>query len=195
MAAQWESPQPTRVDPIQPDPAARLLVVPALVGCLVALTLGLYGRLHSPTGVAVDIVGFSSPATVKAWLATVAVVFALVQLGSSLVMYGKVPGIAAPSWIAGLHRWSGRIAFIVTVIVAVHCLYALGFETFNARVLVHSIAGCLFFGVITAKLLALTRRGMPGWVLPVLGGLAFALLVLIWFTSAFWFFSIFGFRR
>jgi hypothetical protein len=183
------------VDPIQPDPAARLLVVPALVGCLVALTLGLYGRLHSPTGVAVDIVGFSSPATVKAWLATVAVVFALVQLGSSLVMYGKVPGIAAPSWIAGLHRWSGRIAFIVTVIVAVHCLYALGFETFNARVLVHSIAGCLFFGVITAKLLALTRRGMPGWVLPVLGGLAFALLVLIWFTSAFWFFSIFGFRR
>jgi Family of unknown function (DUF6529) len=195
MAAQWEAPPPTRVDPIQPDPAARLLVVPALVGCLVALTLGLYGRLHSPTGVAVDIVGFSSPATVKAWLATVAVVFALVQLGSSLIMYGKVPGIAGPSWIGGLHRWSGRIAFIVTVIVAVHCLYALGFETFNARVLAHSIAGCLFFGVITAKLLALTRRGMPGWVLPVLGGLAFALLVPIWFTSAFWFFSIFGFRR
>ena len=50
-------------------------------------------------------------------------------------------------------------------------------------------------GVITVKMLALTRRGMPGWVLPVLGGLAFALLVLIWFTSAFWFFSVFGFRR
>jgi hypothetical protein len=195
MAAQFEQPPPTRVDPIQPDPAARLLVVPALAGCLVALTLGIYGRLHSPTGVAVDIVGFSSPATVKAWLATVAVVFALVQLGSSLVMYGKVPWISAPSWIGALHRWSGRIAFIVTVIVAVHCLYALGFETYNTRVLLHSIAGCLFFGVITAKLLALTRRGLPGWVLPVLGGLAFALLVLIWFTSAFWFFSIFGFRR
>jgi hypothetical protein len=195
MAAQWEPPAPTKLDPIQPDPSARLLVVPALVGCLVALTLGLYGRLHPPTGIAVDIVGFSSPATVKAWLATVAVAFALVQLGSSLVMYGKVPWITAPSWISSLHRWSGRIAFIVTVIVAVHCLYALGFETFNARVLVHSIAGCLFFGVITIKMLALTRRGMPGWVLPLLGGLAFALLVLIWFTSAFWFFSIFGFRR
>ncbi len=195
MAAQWEPPAPTKLDPIQPDPSARLLVVPALAGCLVALTLGLYGRLHPPTGIAVDIVGFSSPATVKAWLATVAVAFALVQLGSSLVMYGKVPWITAPSWISGLHRWSGRIAFIVTVIVAVHCLYALGFETFNARVLVHSIAGCLFFGVITVKMLALTRRGMPGWVLPLLGGLAFALLVLIWFTSAFWFFSIFGFRR
>jgi hypothetical protein len=106
-----------------------------------------------------------------------------------------VPGISAPSWIGGLHRWSGRIAFIITVIVAVHCLYALGFETFNARVIAHSVAGCLFFGVFTVKMLALTRRGMPGWVMPLLGGLVFALLVLIWFTSAFWFFSFFGFRR
>jgi Family of unknown function (DUF6529) len=195
MAAQWEPTQPVRLDPVQPDPSARLFVVPALAGCLVALTLGIYGRLHSPTGVAVDIVGFSSPATVKAWLASVAVVFAVVQFGSALVMYGKVSWISAPPWIGGLHRWSGRIAFVTTVIVAVHCLYALGFETFNARVLVHSIAGCLFFGTFTAKMLALTRRGMPGWVLPLLGGLAFALLILIWFTSAFWFFSIFGFRR
>ena len=195
MAAQWEEPAPTRQEPIQPDKSGRVLVVPALVGCLVALTLGLYGRLHPPTGIAVDIVGFSSPATVKAWLATVAVLFAVVQVASSLVMYGKVPGISAPSWIGGLHRWSGRIAFIITVIVAVHCLYALGFETFNARVIAHSVAGCLFFGVFTVKMLALTRRGMPGWVMPLLGGLVFALLVLIWFTSAFWFFSFFGFRR
>jgi hypothetical protein len=198
MTTQWQPslpPPPTEVVPVGPDPSARLLVVPALAGCLVALTLGLYGRLHPPTGIAVDIVGFSSPATVKAWLATVAVLFAVVQFGSGLVMYGKVPWISAPSWIGGLHRWSGRIAFITTVIVAVHCLYALGFETFNARVLAHSIAGCLFFGTITVKMLALTRRGMPGWVLPLFGGLAFALLVLIWFTSAFWFFSIFGFRR
>jgi Family of unknown function (DUF6529) len=195
MAAQWEPPMPTRQDPIQPDASARLLVVPALVGCLVALTLGIYGRLHSPTGVAVDIVGFSSPATVKAWLASAALLFAVVQFGSALVMYGKVPRVRAPSWIGRLHRWSGRIAFILTVVVAVHCLYALGFESFNARVLVHSVAGCLFFGTFTVKMLALTRRGMPAWVMPVFGGLAFALIILIWFTSAFWFFSIFGLRR
>jgi hypothetical protein len=169
-----------------------VLVVPVLVGCLVALTLGIYGRLHSPTGVAVDVIGFSNGATAKAWLASVAAMFALIQVGSSLVMYGKVPGISAPSWIGGLHRWSGRIAFIVTVPVVVHCVYALGFQTFNTRVLVHSIAGCLFFGAFTVKMLALTRRGMPGWVLPVFGGLVFALLVVLWFTSAFWFFSTFG---
>jgi Family of unknown function (DUF6529) len=195
MATESEPSPPTRLDPIQPDSAAKLLVVPALVGCLVALTLGLYGRLHSPTGVAVDVIGFSSPATVKAWLASGALVLAVVQFVSSLIMYGKVPWISAPRWISGLHRWSGRIAFILTVIVAVHCLYALGFESFDARVLAHSIAGCLFFGVFTAKMLSLTRRGTPSWVLPALGGLAFALLVLIWFTSAFWFFSFFGFRR
>ncbi len=131
----------------------------------------------------------------KAWLASVAVVFAVVQVASALVMYGKVRWITAPSWIGGLHRWSGRIAFILTVPVVVHCLYALGFQTFSARVLVHSIAGCLFFGTFTVKMLALTRRGMPGWVLPVLGGLVFALLVVIWFTSAFWFFTTFGWSR
>jgi len=195
MAAQFEPPAPTRLDPVQPAASAGLLVVPALAGCLVALTLGIYGRLHSPTGVAVDIAGFSSPGTVKAWLASAAVVFALVQVGSSLVMYGKVPRIAAPSWIGSLHRWSGRIAFILTVPVVVHCLYALGFQAYDARVLVHSIAGCLFFGTFTVKMLSLTRRGMPGWVLPVLGGAVFALLVLLWFTSAFWFFSVFGVRR
>ena len=192
MAAQAEPPAPTRMDRIQPDPSARLLIVPALVGCLVALTLGLYGRLHAPTGVAVDIVGFSSAGTVKAWLATIAVIFGVIQIGTSLVMYGKVRWISAPSWIGGLHRWSGRIAFIVTVPVVVHCVYALGFQTFNVRVLVHSIAGCLFFGAFTVKMLALTRRGMPGWVLPVFGGLVFALLVVLWFTSAFWFFSTYG---
>ena len=195
MAAQFEPPAPTRLEPVQPATSAGLLVVPALVGCLVALTLGIYGRLHSPTGVAVDIAGFSSPGTVKAWLASAAVVFALVQVGSALVMYGKVPWIAAPSWIGGLHRWSGRIAFLLTVPVVVHCLYALGFQTYNARVLVHSVAGCLFFGTFTVKMLSLTRRGMPGWVLPVLGGAVFALLVLLWFTSAFWFFSVFGVKR
>ena len=190
--------QPDASAPLPPGRApsgAAKLVVPSLIGALVALTLGVYGHLHNPTGYAINIAGFSSPGAVKSWLATGAFVFALVQVGSALVMYGKVPRIAAPSWIGGLHRWSGRIAFIVTVIVAVHCLYALGFETFDARVVVHSIAGCLFFGTFTAKMLALTRRGMPGWVLPLLGGLAFALLVLIWFTSAFWFFSFFGFRR
>jgi hypothetical protein len=194
MAAQSGAPAPTQ--PVTASPGlAKLLVVPSLIGCLVALTLGLYGRLHHATGIAVNIAGFSSPGYVKTWLATGAAVFAIVQVGSALVMYGKVPRVTAPSWIGPLHQWSGRIAFILTVPVAVHCLYALGFASYSTRVLIHSILGCLFFGAFTVKMLILPKRGLPGWVLPVLGAAVFAILILIWFTSAYWFFSTFGIHR
>ena len=69
-----------------------------------------------------------------------AATLAVVQLVSALVMYGKVPGVYGPSWLGSLHRWSGRMAFLLTVPVAVHCLYALGFATFDTRTLVHSLA-------------------------------------------------------
>jgi hypothetical protein len=172
---------------------ARLLFVPFVIGSLVAVTLGVYGNLHTPTGVAVNLAGFSGPQTVKVWLATFAALFAIVQLISASAMYGLFGG-GTPSWTAWLHRWSGRIAFLLAVPVAVHCLYALGFATFDARTLVHSLAGCFFFGVFTVKMLALPKKGLAGWVLPVLGGLAFTLLIGLWLTSSFWYFTTFGIR-
>ena len=189
---------PTIPMPLPPQRAgsgAAKIVVPSLIGALVALTLGIYGRLHHPTGIAINIAGFTSPGYVKSWLATVATVFALVQVGSALVMYGKVPHVAAPSWIGGLHRWSGRLAFLLAVPVAIHCLYALGFQNYSTRVLLHSLFGCAFFGAFTVKMLILPKRGLPGWVLPVVGALVFTTLVVIWFTSAYWFFSTFGIKR
>ncbi|HYV76760.1 MAG TPA: DUF6529 family protein, partial [Streptosporangiaceae bacterium] len=62
--------------PGRADSGAVKLVVPSLIGALVALTLGVYGRLHNPTGYAINIAGFSSPGAVKSWLATGAFVFA-----------------------------------------------------------------------------------------------------------------------
>jgi hypothetical protein len=73
--------------------------------------------------------------------------------------------------------------------VALHCLWSLGFVTDSPRVLVHSVAGCAFYGAYAAKMLGLRVRGLPGWTLPVLGGLVFVTLVLVWLTSALWFFS------
>lgn len=181
--------------PARATSGAAKLVVPSLIGALVALTLGIYGRLHHPTGIAINIAGFSSPGYVKSWLATAATVFALVQVGSALVMYGKVPRVAPPAWIGGLHQWSGRIAFLLAVPVAVHCLYALGFQNYSTRVLVHSLLGCAFFGAFTVKMLILPKRGLPGWVLPVLGALVFIVLIAVWLTSAYWFFSTFGIKR
>ena len=189
MAVQPDTSAPL---PSRATPGAAQLVVPSLVGALVALTLGVYGHLHHPTGIAINIAGFSSPGAVKSWLATGAFAFALVQVCSALVMYGKVPRIAAPAWIGGLHRWSGRIAFLLAVPVAVHCLYALGVQDYSPRVLVHSLLGCAFFGAFTIKMLILPRSGLPGWTLPALGALVFTALTGLWFTSAYWFFSAFG---
>lgn len=171
--------------------AAKLLV-PFAIGAAVTITLGVYGQLHEPTGVAVNVAGFSGPLTVKVWLASCAFVFALVQLVTALAIYGKLPGVAAASWMGGVHRWSGRIAFLLTVPVAIHCLYAVGFQSFNARVLIHSLLGCFFFGAFTVKMLVLSRRGMPGWALPVLGGLVFTALVGLWLSSSLWFFTTTG---
>jgi hypothetical protein len=171
------------------------LLIPAGVGAAVALTLGVYGNMHGPTGIGVSLAGFSSAFAAKAWLATGAVLLALVQLASALVLYGKVPGVRAPSWTGTLHRWSGRAAFLLATPIAVHCLYAAGFARYDLRTAVHSTVGCFFFGAFTVKMLILPRKGVPGWALPVAGGLVFTALVVLWLSSAFWFFTTTGVTR
>jgi hypothetical protein len=182
--------------PAPPVPTASsgnnaVLLILVAVGAAVSLTLGVYGRVHEPTFVAVNLAGFSGPLAAKAWLTTGAVLMAIVQLISALAMYGKLP-ITAPSWTGALHRWSGRIAFLLAVPVAVHCLYAVGFDPSSPRVLIHSLVGCFFFGAFTVKMLLLPRRGMPGWTLPLFGGAVFTGLVVLWLTSSLWFFTTFG---
>jgi hypothetical protein len=162
------------------------------IGALVAVGIGVYGRIHEPAFFAINVGGFSSGTAAKAWLATLAFVLALVQLGSAMIMYGRIRRITAPSWIGPLHRWSGRIAVIATVPVAVHCLYALGFQSGEPRVLVHSLFGCFFYGVFVAKMLLLQRSGAPKWSLPVFGGAVFTALVALWLTSSLWFFTTSG---
>ena len=56
----------------------------------------------------------------------------------------------------------------------------------------HSAAGCIFYGAFVTKMLSLSRRGMPGWLLPVTGGLTFTALIVLWLTSALWVFGTQG---
>src|SRR5690606_23401390 len=135
--------------------------------------------------------GFSSPQTVKVWLATLAAFLALVQVFSALVMYGKIR-MRSTDWTGPVHRWSGRAAFVVSIPVALHCLYALGFGDYNTRVLLHSLLGCFFYGAFATKMLLLSRRNIPGWALPLVGGLVFTGLAGLFVTSALWFFTTFG---
>jgi hypothetical protein len=73
--------------------------------------------------------------------------------------------------------------------VAFHCIWALGFATGETRVLIHSIGGCAFYGAYSAKMLGLRTKGLPGWVLPVLGGAVLTSLVVLWLTASLWFFT------
>jgi hypothetical protein len=56
-------------------------------------------------------------------------------------------------------------------------------------VVAHGVAGCAFYGAYAAKMVGLRVSALPSWALPVLGGLVFGLFVVLWLTSALWFFT------
>ena len=167
--------------------AAATLLAVALA---LAAALGVYAKAHTPAGRPIFTLWFSGMLQMKAWLTTGALLLVFVQLATALWMWGRLPGVSSsPVWVPVVHRWSGAVAFVLTVPVAVHCMWSLGFGTQNARVLVHSVAGCLFYGAYAAKMLGLRMRGLPGWTLPVLGGTVLTLVVTLWLTAALWFFT------
>ena len=179
----------TEARPAKQTPRWGLAAVTGL-GILVAAVLAAYSRVHPGTGSAITTFGFSTLLVMKTWLTTAAMVFVLVQVISALAMWGRLPGVSgSPGWASPLHRWSGVIAFVLTLPVAFQCIWSIGFSESPTRTLIHSIAGCLFYGVFAAKMLSLRLPGLPGWVLPVLGGLLAAVLTVVWFSSALWYFT------
>jgi hypothetical protein len=177
----------------QQDPAARRLVIIGLVGAAVALALGIYGSAHTPASDLTITLGFTNTITMKVWLSTIVVAFACVQLFTALWIYGRLPLGTAPAWLGSVHRISGRLAFLVSLPVAYHCLYQLGFQHSSARVLFHSILGCAFYGAFVAKVLVVRSRNLPGAALPIAGGLTFAIIVGVWLLSGLWFIDHSGF--
>jgi hypothetical protein len=173
--------------------SGRRLLIAATVGALVALTLGIYGNAHDPADDLAITLGFSDTITMKVWLASIALAFAIVQLFSSLWMYGRLPIGNAPDYLGTVHRMSGRIAFLLTLPVAYHCLYQLGFQDTDTRVLVHSLLGCAFYGAFAAKVVLVRSKSLPGAALPIAGGLLFTVLVVVWLTSGLWYIDTNGF--
>ena len=139
---------------------------------------------------------FSSTIAAKAWLATAAVLLALVQVTTAARIYGKLSflperGLA----IARTHRWSGRLAFLLTVPVFFHCVTILGFQTPDTRVAIHSLVGTFVYGVFVAKVLIVRDHSLPRWALPTAGLTLASVLVVLWVTSSLWYFTTvrFGF--
>lgn len=182
---------PSASAPESSKATASLLIV-LLAGALVTLLFGVYASVHDPTGETTIALFFSNTVGMKIWFTTAAVVFALLQVLTALRMYGKIKiPKTFPTWLADAHRLFGLLAFLLSLPVAFHCLWSFGFEsnTSQTRRYVHSIAGCLFYGAFAAKVLAVRTKRLPGWVLPLIGGITFALLVVLWTTSSLWFFQ------
>ena len=134
---------------------------------------------------------FSTAIAGKAWLATGAFVLAIVQVLTASRMWGKLQGLVPLSFTTSrrIHRWSGRIALLLTLPVFFHCVTILGFRTptRGSRSTRSPARSCT--GSLAAKLLVIRWKGYPHWVLPVLGGSLAAMLATLWLTSSFWYFT------
>jgi hypothetical protein len=134
---------------------------------------------------------FSSGIAMKAWLASGAFLLGIVQVSTGARIFGKLERLVPipRPHVNRVHRWSGRLAILLTLPVAFHCIFILGFQTVNARVLVHSTLGSFVYGVLTVKLFFVHDRKHPRWTLPLVGGTMFAVLATLWLTSSFWYFT------
>jgi hypothetical protein len=164
------------------------------VGAVVALLVGVFGRVHAPTLDGTTTLGFSTVLAMKTVLSTVIGVLVVIQVVTALWIYGKL-GIRAPSWLGTAHRATGATALVLSLFVAYHCLWSLGLEVgtlpngepVSTRSFVHGLVGCAVVGAIVVKIVAVRSRRAPGWFLPVAGGLLFSLLVLAVLSSAVWY--------
>jgi hypothetical protein len=180
-----------------PEQGARSIAIPLTAfaaGAVVALLLGVFGKLHDPTLGGTTTLGFDTVLGMKVAVSVVIGALAVLQILGALWIYGKL-GIASPPWLGRAHRASGTVALLLTVFVAYHCLWALGLESGTledgepvpTRTVVHGVLGCAVLGAVVVKVVAVRSRRAPGWFLPVAGGLLFTLLVCVVLTSAVWY--------
>ena len=165
----------------------RWVAAPLLAFALAALTAGLLAH-HEPRAKGYFRLFFSDPLHLKAGFATAAVVLACFQLFTAAWIFRKLPW-RKPSWVNPVHRWSGRLAFVFTLPVAYHCIFKLGFRDPSTRVLTHSLLGCAVYGAFASKVTIVRLHRFPRLVLPLAGGLLFAVLIGVWYTSAFWLYT------
>lgn len=173
------------------------LAIAALAGALVAVALGVYGQVHDPASETTIRWFFSTTLHFKAWMTTLVFLLAIVQVIGALWMYGRLPWGDAPDWVGPAHRIAGSLALLVSLPVAYHCLWSLGFDPDpgGSRRFWHSVFGCLFYGAFATKVVVVRSKRMPGWALPIVGGVLFTLLMLLWVSSSLWFFRNIGVER
>jgi hypothetical protein len=184
----------TTAAPVSPRPGTRSprwLAAPLAAFALVALAAGLLARAQPDQGGGYFDLFFRDTIHMKAWLASAVALLALTQVFTAAWIFRKLPW-RRPRWVPAFHRWTGRATFLVSLPVAYHCIFQLGFQSGDARVLAHSLVGSAVYGAFAAKVLIVRLHRFPVWVLPTAGGLLLAALIAVWYTSALWFFRLVG---
>jgi hypothetical protein len=170
-------------------PRSGLLLLPGL-----AIAAGLYffGREHTPD-YSTGLFGRTAADTLslKSWLATGVLALAAAQILLALWMYGRLRA-APPARVPLLHRLTGVGLLVLTLPIAYHCMFAYGVQTTDARIAVHSVVGCFFYGAFATKVAVVRSRGLPGWSFPLAGGTLALLVALLWYTSSLWYFHDFS---
>jgi len=181
-------PEPVAVADRQPGSAVRLLI-PLGVGLAISAVVYLLTQVVT-LDINTSLFGTSAADTfpVKAWLATGVLALAAFQVYSATWLYGKLPW-RRPRWLGTAHRVSGYAAIVLSLPIAYHCLRSYGFRHFDRRTTVHSTVGCFFYGAFAAKVIIVRWRRLPAWALPVAGGTMFALVAVLWYSAALWYFN------
>ena len=175
-------------------PTAIRVAIIGLIGAVTAVVLYIIGRVHTPD-YTIGLFGQSglNAIILKSTLADVVLGLAVVQVLLALWIYRKLPLAGQPPKpVRMTHRVVGGLAFIATLPIAIHCFLAYGVVLTDARHAIHSIVGCVFYGAFLAKVLLVQNKRLPGWALPVAGGLLALLIVLLWNTSALWYYNGFS---
>ncbi|MDQ4006533.1 MAG: DUF6529 family protein [Actinomycetota bacterium] len=160
-------------------------VASLLVGAVVAMLLGVLATVHTPTQV--PTFGFESTTAMMVWLGSGAGCLALVQLATAVAMFTRGGRL-----VSVVHRSSGTLAVLLSLPVAYACIWSWGFADQNARVLIHSLTGCLVYGALVTKLLGLHVARTPSWLVPAAGALLLTSVVATTLTSSLWYVAEFG---
>jgi Family of unknown function (DUF6529) len=170
------------------------LVLPLLLFAFVALIVGFVASktVRQPYEIPFSHLFFSDTLHLKAWLITAVLLLSLGQLLTASRIYEVLRFPPKGRFYHVVHRWSGRAAILLTLPAAYDCIFLLGFETNDTRVYIHSLLGSCLYGALVAKVLIVRSKGLQGWALPLAGGVLFCILLGLWLTSAFWFFSTVG---
>jgi plastocyanin len=177
---------------VAPTPAARFKpLIPLALAAAIAAGLYIWAKSITPD-YTTSLFGQTAADTfpLKSWLATVVLALAVLQLYTALWLYGRLHRARArPNRLGTAHRLTGAAAIVVSLPIAYHCLFAYGFRDLDSRTVVHSLAGCFIYGAIGAKVFVVRSKSVPGWALPLAGGTLVTLVVVLWYSSALWYFN------